>query len=120
MTDTRTLEQNSFFWALINDIAAKEEKDVEAIYIQLLEEADIKSVKAIIRHNDLEDLADIAARYKIIKQEIVMHVVYDTVQIFKGSSEFSKAEMSRLIDRTISHALKVGISSEFIGGTNDN
>lgn len=128
MKEKRTLDQNKYFWKLLDEISMKvfgnkEKKNVDKIYLQLLDEAEIKSVKAIVKHNDLTDLDEIAKRYEVIKQETIMHVVYDTIKIYKSSSNFNTKEMSVLIDKTISKAEMVGveyIAAYWKGITNDN
>lgn len=122
----RSLDQNAYFWKLIGEISKKENgtlSDVENIYINLLEMAGAKYVGMIIKHEALEDFRKQMRHVKVIKQQTVKNVLYDTIYAFYGSSTFSTDEMSQLIDVTLRYAEEVGVEdveSYWRGILNDN
>ena len=122
----RSLDQNAYFWKLLGEISKKENgdlRDVETIYTNLLEMAGSKYTSMIIKHEALDDLRKQIRHVKVIKQQTVKNVLYDTVYAFYGSSTFNTSEMSQLIDVALRYAEEVGVEdveNYWKGILNDN
>jgi len=122
----RSLDQNSYFWALLGEICKKENgdlRDVEDLYVNLLEMSGAKYAALIVKHEALEDLKKMVRHIKVIKQQIVKNELYDTIYTFYGSSTFTTSEMSQLIDVTLKYAEEVGVAdveNYWRGVLNDN
>ena len=114
--DKRSLNQNSYFWALVNEIDEKQNghrKNNNELYCQLLEMADAKSE---IIQCVAEALPMIREQFRAVK--VLEHRTGkkgDTVilRCFYGSSKFDKEEMKRLIDVTIDYANELGIDTTY-------
>lgn len=122
----RSLDQNAYFWKLLGEISKKENgdlRDVETIYTNLLEMAGSKYTSMIIKHEALDDLRKQIRHVKVIKQQTVKNVLYDTIYAFYGSSAFNTSEMSQLIDVALRYAEEVGVEdveNYWKGILNDN
>lgn len=122
----RSLDQNSYFWALLGEICKKENgdlRDVEDLYVNLLEMSGAKYAALIVKHEALEDLKKMVRHIKVIKQQTVKNELYDTIYTFYGSSTFTTSEMSQLIDVTLKYAEEVGVAdveNYWRGVLNDN
>lgn len=108
----RTLEQNRYFWALIGEIAKKEDGDLrntDLLYTTLLQMSGAKYETMIIKHEALEGFKKLVRHVKVIKQQVINHELYDTAYVFYGSSTFSSSEMADLIDTTLRYAEEAGV-----------
>ena len=108
----RSLDQNRYFWALLGEIAKREDgnlRNVDELYLHLLEMSGAKYETLIIKHEALERFKSLVRHVKVVKQQIVNHEVYDTVYAFYGSSKLNTKEMSQLIDTAIDYAYEVGV-----------
>ncbi len=110
----RSLDQNRYFWALLGEISKKENgnlKDVDTLYLHLLEMAGAKYETLIIKHEALERFRSLVRHVKVVKQQVINHEVYDTVFVFYGSSTFDTVQMMQLLDTTIDYAYEVGVEN---------
>ena len=110
----RTLDQNKYFWALLGEISKKENgnlQNVDNLYTFLLQMSGAKYETLIIKHEALERFKSMVRHVKVVKQQTINHVVYDTIYAFYGSSTFDTSEMNRLIDTTINYAYEVGVEN---------
>ena len=108
----RSLDQNKYFWALVGEIAKKENgdlKDVDTLYTHLLEMSGAKYETLIIKHEALDRFKGLVRHVRVMKQQIVNHELYDTVYAFYGSSTFNTSEMTQLIDTTLNYAYEAGV-----------
>lgn len=112
----RSLNQNNYFWKLIDEINKKQngfKKDNWALYLQLLEMADIKYTYLQV----LEDALDLVKRNfracKVIEHRIVNGKDTVMVKVWDGQSNFNKEEMSALIEVTLDYAEQVGVPTTF-------
>ena len=108
----RSLDQNKYFWALVGEIAKKENgdlKDVDTLYTHLLEMSGAKYETLIIKHEALERFKGLVRHVRVMKQQIVNHELYDTIYAFYGSSTFNTSEMTQLIDTTLNYAYEAGV-----------
>ena len=108
----RSLDQNRYFWALLGEIAKKEDgnlRNIENLYTHLLEMSGAKYETLIIKHEALKRFQSLVRHVKVVKQQVIDHEVYDTIYAFYGSSKFDSGEMSQLIDTTLNYAYEVGV-----------
>ena len=114
----RSLRQNRYLWALIGEIAQREDGDLrnqENLYTHLLEMAgakyeiiyiDEQAINSLLEH---EIIRHIVIKGKQIKNNRVMCQVY----LFYGSSKMDTKEMSDLIDTTLRYAAELGIYTPY-------
>ena len=110
----RSLDQNRYFWALLGEISKKENgnlRNIDTLYLHLLEMSGAKYEVLIIKHEALERFTSMVKHVKVVKQQVVNHEIYDTVYVFYGSSTFSTTEMMQLLDTTIDYAYEVGVEN---------
>lgn len=108
----RTIDQNKYFWALLGEIAKKENgdlKEIDNLYTHLLQMTGAKYETLIIKHEALERFKSLVRHVKVIKQQVINHEVYDTIYAFYGSSTFNTSEMTQLIETTLNYAYEVGV-----------
>lgn len=109
----RSLRQNKYLWALIGEIAKKEDGDlrnIDTLYCHLLEMAGAKYKVLYIEDEAINDLIqfEIVRHVVIKKKKVVNHKIMDEVYIFYGSSKMETNEMSDLIETTLRYATKFG------------
>ena len=114
----RTLRQNRYLWALIGEIAKKENgdiKDVDRIYTNLLQMSGAKYEVMYIAHEAIEELkrCEVVRHVMTVKQSVIQNRVMDTVFVFYGSSKMSTSEMAQLIDTTLNYAEEIGIYTPY-------
>lgn len=111
----RTLQQNAKLWALIGDISKKQNgdlRDVDDIYLQLLEMSGAKYEILTLKENAFNDKALERfgiRRYKVIKERNG----FVSVIAYYGSSTFNTKEMSNLIETTIRYASECGVDVDY-------
>ena len=112
----RSLDQKSYFWKLVGEIAKKEDGDLrnkDTLYLHLLKMAGAKYEVLYMQEQALEDLM----KFGIIKdclihnRKVVQNIPMVTAFIFYGSSKFDTKEMSDLIDTTLRYASEVGVEN---------
>jgi len=84
----RSIDQNRYFWALVGEIARKENgdlKDIDNLYTNLLQIAGAKYETLIIKHEALNRFKSLVRHVKVIRQQMVNHELYDTIYAFYGS-----------------------------------
>ena len=114
----RTLRQNAYLWALLGEIAKKEDgdlRDVERLYTMLLSRSGAKYEAVYLPHQGLMSLLEhkVIRHVQIMKQTVVRGVVYDTAYLFYGSSKMDTKEMANLIDVTLNYAAELGIYTPY-------
>lgn len=112
----RSLNQNAYFWALVNEIDEKingYRKNNHDLYCQLLEMANVKFEYVQIVADALPMIKDHFRAVKIVKHKQENGNECLVCKCFYGSSNFDKEEMSRLIDVTLDYAAEVGVDTTF-------
>lgn len=114
LSKKRSLEQNKYFWALVGEIAKREDGDlreVDKLYDNLLKIAGTKYEVAYMKKEAIESFKkfDVIKHYYIKEEKVVNNTLYATVYIFYGSSKFDTKQMSDLIDTTLKYAELVGV-----------
>lgn len=112
----RSLNQNSYLWALINEICMEEDGDIsgaEDKYIQLLQMAGAKSVILEMPKDAVNDFKGVFRTIKVLDERQEGEIKKATVQAFYGSSTFDTKEMTQLIDTAIKYASEIGIETDY-------
>ena len=103
----RSLNQNSYLWSLVHDLALKMDEDDIDVYIKLLNETKAKYeiLKVLaVAENDLKKCFRVV---KLIKFDDNKEYAY--FQCFYGSSTFTVEEMNKLIDTAVSWCNQLNI-----------
>lgn len=112
----RSLNQNSYLWALINEICMEEDGDISGAndkYIQLLQMAGAKSVILEMPKDAVSDFEKVFRTIKVLDERQDGETIKATVQAFYGSSTFDTKEMTQLVDTTIRYASEIGIETDY-------
>lgn len=104
----RTLTQNSYAWALINELANKMRISKEEMYLKLLEDY---SQCIMIPVEKGQKPNGYFKYYKYITTTIINGKEADYYKVFKGSSEFDSKEMSIFIDGIVQECKELGIKT---------
>lgn len=104
----RTLSQNGYAWALINELANKMRMSKDEMYIRLLEDY---SQCLMIPVEKGQKPNGYFKYYKFIKSTTINGKEADYYKVFKGSSEFDTEEMSIFLDGIIQECKSVGIQT---------
>lgn len=102
----RSLTQNAYCWALINEIGNVTRQDKEDVYLQMLKsygQSEIISVLANI------DVSGYFKYYEEIGTGKVNGKDFKHYRVFKGSSEMDSREMAILLDGVVFEAEQLGI-----------
>lgn len=108
----RSIGQNRYFWALIGEIAKKENgdlKEIQNLYLHLLQMAGAKYEVLMIKHEALDRFKSLYRDVMVVNQTVINGELYDLLYAFYGSSKFDSKEMSKLIDVTLNYAYEVGV-----------
>ena len=104
----RTLSQNSYAWALINELANKMRMSKEEMYIDLLEDY---SQCLMIPVEKGKKPNGYFKYYKYIATTNINGKEADYYKVFKGSSEFNTEEMGIFLDGIIQECKQLGIET---------
>lgn len=116
--NARTLQQNKYLWALIHEIAEKENghlKNEMETYCALLELANAKYEYIRVLSHAVETLkATVGIRaLQIVRVVEENGKEFSDCKVYIGSSKFNTKEMAQLIDTTIDYAERIGIETQF-------
>ena len=112
----RSLKQNAYLWALINEICQVEDGDIsgrEDLYLRLLEMSGAKYSIITLRKDAIDDFKKLVRHLKVLNETMYKGVPFCTVQVFYGSSIYDFKEMTALIDATLKYAAEVGIETDY-------
>lgn len=109
-SEKRSLNANAYFWVLCDKIAQKLNTTKEAIYLMELSRNGVWV--DIDVHRDAVPMLKTKFRYteEFIEDDLGDNPVV-TVRCYFGSSHYTKAEMSRLIDGIVQEAKQQGIDT---------
>ena len=102
----RTLTQNGYAWALINELANKMRISKEEMYLKMLEDYS-QCLMIPVEKGQKPD--GYFKYYKFITTTTINGKKADYYKVFKGSSEFNTKEMSIFIDGIVQEAKQLGI-----------
>lgn len=104
----RSLNSNSYAWALITQIADKLRADKEEIYFQMLKRYGPSSVVSVV-----EEAAEVFKKSVKYCEEFGQSVLngknFVHIKVYMGSSEFDTKQMSIFIDGIVSEATELKI-----------
>lgn len=112
--DKRTLNQNKYMWAIINEISKKQHEDSIDIYCHALEEARAVYSDVIGEPEIEEELRKGFRAVKIIRPLFQKGKKYYVYRCFTGSSKFNKKEMTDLLEIILKWAYELDINTEII------
>ena len=107
--EKRSLNANNYAWKLITEIANIARADKEDVYLRMLKrygQSQMISVLAEI------PLGGYIKYYSEAGESTLNGKLFKHYKVYKGSSEFDKAEMAILIDGIVSEAKELGIQTE--------
>lgn len=118
LKNKRTSQQNKYLWALIHEIAEKENghlKDELETYCALLERANAKYEYIRVLDSAVETLRSTVGirALHVVRRVQENEKVFADCKVYIGSSKFNTKEMNVLIDTTIDYAEQLGIQTEF-------
>ena len=109
----RSLEQNSYMWALIGEIDKKlnggRPNEPINVYIQSLQRANAKYDFIYLIHEAVEEMKKKFRAMEYIGNVNVNGVNLENWKVYYGSSTMNTKEMSHLIDCVLDYASEVGI-----------
>lgn len=91
----RSLTQNAYYWVMLNKLAAKLGMSDSEAHLNMLREYGVYDVFSIL---DDVPIDGYFKYYDIIGKGIAKGRLFKHVKVYKGSSQMSSAEFSRLID----------------------
>lgn len=106
--EKRSLNANSYAWALISKIADTLHKSKEEIYIQMLKDYGQSEFVSVLSN------IDVSGYFKYYEEYGIGHVEgreFKHYKIFKGSSEYDSKEMAILIDGIVQEAKQLDIET---------
>lgn len=112
----RTLQQNSYLWALITEITKAQnggianQDNITVTYCNLLEKANAKFEFILCSPDAIKEFKKRFRAIRINGTIIIKNVEYTQLQVFYGSSTMNTKEMSQLIDTTLDYAYEVGVN----------
>lgn len=107
--DKKTLQQNNYMWALINEIAKVQYQDEMEVYCQALEEANTKYTWLKGLKEAKEELLQVYRAVKITRYDTDGFAIF---KCFYGTSKMNKKELSQVIDIVVSWANELGIPTQ--------
>ena len=91
----RSLTQNAYYWVMLNKLAAKLRMPDSEVHMNMLREYGVHDVFSILEDVPIDGYF---RYYDIIGTGIANGKRFKHVRVYKGSSQMSSAEFSRLID----------------------
>lgn len=104
---SRTLNQNSYYWKLLNELSRKVRIPSEELHFELLKKSVPFTEYLVLAEADLR-----AIEYYEIKGQIEKNDnVYNIVRVYVGSSKLDTVEMGILLDNLIEECKLQGIET---------
>lgn len=118
LKNKRTIQQNRYLWALIHEIAEKEDghlKDELDTYCALLERANAKYEYIRVLDSAVDVLRSTVGirALHVVRRVEENGKIFADCKIYVGSSKFDTNEMAQLIDVTIDYAEQIYIDTSF-------
>lgn len=104
---SRTLNQNSYYWKLLNELSRKMRIPSEELHFELLKKSVPFTEYLVLAEADLR-----AIEYYEIKGQIEKNDnIYNVVRVYVGSSKLDTIEMGMLLDNLIEECKEQGIET---------
>lgn len=104
----RSLNSNSYCWALCNEIANVLRTSKDEVYQEMLKRYGQSEVISVLSHIDI---SKVVKYYEEIGTAHLQGKDFTHYRVFIGSSEYDSKDMSILIDGIISEAKELGIET---------
>lgn len=108
--EKRSLDANAYFWVIVGKIADKLRASKDEIYFKLLKDYGQHVVITVKKGYDISKAG--FKYYEVLKDGLINGKPFTAYRIFIGSSQYTKQEMSVLIDGAVSEAKELGIDVE--------
>ena len=108
--EKRSLDSNNYFWLLVNRLADKLHTSKDEMYLKMLKRYGQSIIVTVKQGLDIEKAG--FKYYELLKDGLINGKPFTAYKIFIGSSQYSKEEMSVLIDGTVSECKELGIETE--------
>ena len=103
----RSLNANNYAWVLITEIGNATKQSNQDVYMTMLKRYGQGSDDVSVRSD--VDVSHYFKDYEVLRKGKVNGVEYTGYMIYKGSSTFNSAEMSRFIEGIVNEAEDLGI-----------
>ena len=107
--DKKTLQQNSYMWTLINQIAQKQNQDEMEVYCQALQEANAKYTWLEGLPEIKEKLLQVYRAVQITRYEERFGKQFAIFKCYEGTSKYDKKEMMDLLEIIVGWAEELDI-----------
>ena len=107
--DKKTLQQNSYMWTLIKQIAQKQNQDEMEVYCQALQEANAKYTWLEGLPEIKEKLLQVYRAVQITRYEERFGKQFAIFKCYEGTSKYDKQEMMELLEIIIGWAEELDI-----------
>lgn len=110
LREKRSLDANAYAWVLIGKIADKVGSDKETVYRQMLVNYGQMETLTVLADVDIEKFG--IKYYELLKEGYAKNgKLYKSYKVYIGSSNYDKAEMSKLIEGIVSDCKDLGIET---------
>ena len=107
--DKKTLQQNSYMWTLIKQIARKQNQDEMEVYCQALQEANAKYTWLEGLPEIKEKLLQVYRAVQITRYEERFGKQFAIFKCYEGTSKYDKKEMMELLEIIVGWAEELDI-----------
>lgn len=108
--EKRSLDSNAYFWLLVNKLADKLHTSKEEMYLKLLKDYGQSIVVTVKQGLDLSQAG--FKYYEVLKDGLINGKPFTAYKVFIGSSQYTKEQMSVLIDGAVQECKELGIETE--------
>ena len=106
--EKRSLNANSYAWALIGKIADALRSSKEEVYLNMLKRYGQSEIVSILSSIEVDGYFKY---YEVAGESTLNNKAFTHYKIYKGSSEYDTKEMSVLIDGIVSEAKELNIET---------
>ena len=107
--DKKTLQQNSYMWTLIKQIAQKQNQDEMEVYCQALQESNAKYTWLEGLPEIKEKLLEVYRAVQITRYEERFGKQFAIFKCYEGTSKYDKKEMMDLLEIIVGWAEELDI-----------
>ena len=108
--EKRSLDSNAYFWLLVNKLADKLHTSKDEMYLKLLKDYGQSIVVTVKSGLDLSQAG--FKYYEVLKDGLINGKSFTAYKVFIGSSQYTKEQMSVLIDGAVQECKELGIETE--------
>lgn len=108
--EKRSLDANAYFWVIVGKTADKLRASKEEIYFKLLKDYGQSVTITVKKGYDISKAG--FKYYEVLKDGLINGKEFTAYRVFIGTSQYSKQEMSVIIDGAVQEAKELGIDVE--------